>query len=76
MFIRYLFLSSIIIQLSGCIATPRFVSNRVSDYEPPSAEQREQREKEQKAKEEQLKQQEGQQQKTIVAKPPKSEDSI
>jgi hypothetical protein len=69
MLVRCLLLSIIAIQLTGCIATPRLVSNRVSDYEPPTPEQREQREK----IKEQLKRQEAQPKKIIVVKP---EDTI
>jgi len=71
MMIRHLFLAAIAIQLAGCMASPRLVSNRVSDYEPPSKEERAQKEK---LKDMQLKQ-EAQPQKVVVVKP-KSEDSI
>ncbi len=71
MIARIILLSSLIIGLSGCMATPRLVSNRVSDYEPPTKEER-QKEK----NKEQIKQQEAQPQKIIVVKPPKDDESI
>jgi hypothetical protein len=33
---RILFLSALLLFLSGCLATPRFTSTEVDDYEPPS----------------------------------------
>jgi hypothetical protein len=33
---RILFLSALLMFLSGCLATPRLTSTEVDDYEPPS----------------------------------------
>ena len=38
MFTRILFLTVVLMQLSGCIATPRIFSNIHEDYEPPEEE--------------------------------------
>jgi hypothetical protein len=39
MFIRFLFLTAILLQISGCLATPRLFSKIDEDYEPPQEEQ-------------------------------------
>lgn len=35
MFTRLLFLTAILLQISGCIATPRFFNNYSDEYDPP-----------------------------------------
>ncbi len=36
MFMRSIIFLAVLVQLSACLATPRLVSKRVSDYEPPA----------------------------------------